>query len=54
MNEHDPMQPYPGEAPLSLEFGLIMLAVGLVIFVYIVWKFVRDRRRRRRQQGDES
>ena len=41
------MPPLPGESPLSVEFGLIMLAVGALIFMYLIWKLVREYRARR-------
>ena len=48
----DPMQPGPGESPLTLELGLIVFAIGVVVFVIIVGKLVLEHRRR--SDGDEG
>ncbi|QDG50945.1 hypothetical protein FIV42_09425 [Persicimonas caeni] len=51
------VNPGPGEAPLSLEFGLIVLGIGALIFVYLVfklWREYRQRSARREAESDEK
>ncbi len=57
MEPNDPIQPHAGEAPLSLEFGLIVLGIGALIFAYLVWKMwreYRDRQARREAESNEE
>lgn len=44
-----PMQPGPGETPLTLELGIIVFAVGVVVLAVIVGKLAWEWWRGRRQ-----
>lgn len=48
------VNPGPGEAPLSLEVGLIVFAIGALIFVYLIVKLWREYRQRKAQREAES
>jgi F0F1-type ATP synthase assembly protein I len=39
---------------MSLEVGLIVLAIGAIIGVYIVWKLVGEYRERKAEREDSS
>lgn len=41
----EPMQPGPGEAPLTLELSLIVFGIGVLVFLIIVGKLVWEWRR---------
>ncbi|MFP4597283.1 MAG: hypothetical protein ACLFVJ_03465 [Persicimonas sp.] len=38
----DPLQPLPGESALSVEVGLIVFALGALVFLYVAIKLVRE------------
>ncbi len=42
MPPSDPLQPMAGESALSVEVGLIFFALGALVFLYIVFKLVRE------------
>ena len=50
----DPMLPQAGESALSLEFGLVMAAVGLAVFFFLIWRLVRQSRRAPPDETDRS
>lgn len=54
MDPHDPLQPHVGEAPMSLEVGLVILGIGVLIFAYLVFKLVREYRERKAARDQES
>jgi hypothetical protein len=37
----------PGEAPLSVEFGLVMLMIGAIIFLYLAVRLFLEYRDRK-------
>ncbi|MFW5967211.1 MAG: hypothetical protein ACOCV2_06815 [Persicimonas sp.] len=39
---------------MSLEFSLLILALGALIFIYLVVRLVRERRARKRAESDEQ
>lgn len=49
----DPMQPGPGESALTLELGVIVLAIGVVIFLVIVGKLAWEWRRSKHEDDTE-
>lgn len=54
MEPHDPLQPHAGEAAMSLEAGLVVLGIGVLIFVYLIFKLVREYRERKARRDPES
>lgn len=54
MNPDYTVQPGPGEAPLSLELGLIVFGIGALVFAYLVFKMWREYRRRKARREAES
>lgn len=48
----DPMLPQAGESALSLELGLVMAAIGLAIFFFVLWRLVRQSRRASSDRAD--
>ncbi len=51
MHFSDSIKPHPGEAPLGPELGLIMLAIGALVFGYILYRLVREYRSRNRDDA---
>lgn len=39
---------------MSLEAGLIVLAIGAIIFVYLIWKLVGEYRERKAQRDQQE
>jgi flagellar biosynthesis/type III secretory pathway M-ring protein FliF/YscJ len=56
MDPTDPLHPNAAEAAMSLEVALVVLAIGAIIFVFLIGKLVAEYRARRDQQeaADEA
>lgn len=50
----EPMQPGPGEAPLTLELGAIVFAIGVLILLIIVAKLTWEWWRGKREEQHDS
>ena len=54
MEPTDPLHPNAGEAAMSLEVALVVLAIGAIIFVFLIGKLVAEYRARRTQRDGQT
>jgi hypothetical protein len=54
MEPTDPLHPHTVEAAMSLEVGLIVLGVGVIVFIYLISKLAAEYRARKNARKDQS